>query len=267
MLWGHAYDLSLTPPYGPWIEIARHYQVTKQVPPLPPFLRDAQALAALGGQERLLAEVTEFFISLAELRPLVLIVEDLHWADQTSLDLLRVLTRGIVGIPLLILVTYRDDELARSHPLSQLLPLLVREARAERLSLHGLDEDALRRLVSTWCALPCSEEDRLVRYLLQHAEGNPLYTAELLHTLEEQAILERGDGAWQLGDLNRVLVPALVRQVIELRLGRLDEETRWLLQVAAVIGPEVSLDRWSAVTRADAAAIDARSSTRWTAAL
>ena len=256
VLWGYAYDLSLTPPYGPWAEIAGHYQVTKQAPPFPPFLRDAQALAALGSQERLLAEVTEFFISLAKLRPLVLILEDLHWADQASLDLLRVLTRGIVEIPLLVLVTYRDDELALSHPLSQLLPLLVREARAERLILHGLDDDALRRLVSTWYALACSEEDRLVRYLLQHAEGNPLYTTELLRTLEEQAILQRGDEAWQLGDLTQVLVPALVRQVIELRLGQLDQETRWLLQVAAVIGPEVSLNRWSVVTRADAAAIE-----------
>jgi predicted ATPase len=92
-----------------------------------------------------------------------------------------------------------------------------------------------------------ADTDRLVAHLENHAEGNPLYTRELLRTLEEEGVLRPNGAGWHLGDLSRVRVPSLVQQVIESRVARLGEETRESLGLAAVIGQDVSLDLWSEV--------------------
>src|SRR6185437_6140237 len=98
-----------------------------------------------------------------------------------SLDLLRLLGRNLADVPLLLVATYRADELTRRHPLYQLLPLLVREARATRLDLRPLDEAGLRALVAHY-ALPHADAHRLVAYLQERAEGNPFFAGELLRT-------------------------------------------------------------------------------------
>src|SRR3712207_1888261 len=105
-----------------------------------------------------------------------------HWADAASLDLLRFVARQLAALPLLLLVTYRADELTRRHPLYQLLPLLVREARAAQLDLRALPEDAVLALLRARYGLPEADERRLAAYLRQKAEGHPLFVGELLRT-------------------------------------------------------------------------------------
>ncbi len=248
--WGHAYDLTTTPPYGPWIELARRYQATGREPAFPSFIDDSEALAELGSQERLLREVSTFFTGLADQQPLVLVLDDLHWADQASLDLLRVLARDVRAHALLLVVTYRSDELNRRHPLFALVPLLIRESGAERLDVRPLDDVALRSLIWQRYRLGTEAVTRLGSYLRAHAEGNPLYALELVRALEAEGILSEVNGTWQLGDLERMRLPPLLRQVIEGRLGRLSQETRELLQMAAVIGQEVPLELWQQVSGA-----------------
>jgi ATP/maltotriose-dependent transcriptional regulator MalT len=177
----------------------------------------------------------------------VALLDDLHWADPASLDLLRFLAREVGGLPVLLVVTYRADELTRRHPLYALLPLLVREARADRLDLRRLGRDDARALVRSTYALPAPDEERLVAYLQDHAEGNPFYTGELLRMVVEEGILREEAGGWALGDLGRARVPSLLRQVIDARLERLGEGARDLLAVAAVLGQEVPLALWAAV--------------------
>jgi predicted ATPase len=122
---------------------------------------------------------------------------------------------------LLVLATYRADELSRDHPLSRQLPALVREADGFRLDLRQLDRDALRALVGGRYRLARQDEARLVAYLARHAEGNPFFAAELLRTLEERGLLRRNGDGWSLGELDRVLVPSLVGQLIDGRSARL----------------------------------------------
>src|SRR5439155_1878056 len=98
----------------------------------------------------------------AEGRPLVLFLDDLHWADPASLDLLRFLARQVGGLPVLLLVTSRDDELPRRHPLYPLLPALVREAHARRLDVRPLDEEAVLALARARYRLAEPDEGRLV---------------------------------------------------------------------------------------------------------
>ncbi|HUZ84265.1 MAG TPA: AAA family ATPase, partial [Gaiellales bacterium] len=257
VIWGHAYDLSVTPPYGPWLEIFRQYRGVGDdgLPPVPAFVGDAEALARVGSQETLFAAVAEFFTSVAARRPLVLVFDDAHWFDQASLDLFRVLARQVASRRILLVTTYRSDELHRRHPLYPLLPLLVREANAARVDVRPLDEAGHRALIGSRYVLLDADRDRLERYLADHAEGNPLCAGELLRTLEEEVVLVRDGDAWRVGDLQRVRVPPLLRQVIERRLARLADETRGLLQIAAVVGQEVPLELWQRVSGADDAAL------------
>src|SRR5213078_1799903 len=115
---------------------------------------------------------------------------------------------------LLLLATYRADELTHRHPLSPLLPALVREARAARLDLRPLRAADLRALVRPRYALAPDDEDRLVAFLDGRSEGNPLYAGEVLRALEETNLLRRDPTSAGLGDLAAAGVPPLLRQVI-----------------------------------------------------
>ncbi len=137
--------------------------------------------------------------------------------------------------------------MTRTHPLHTLLPALVREAHAGRLDLRRLDDEAVRTLVRTRYVLPEQVSGRLIAYLRERAEGNPFFIGELLRALEDEAILQRHDDGWRIGDLTHVRLPTLLKQVIDARLMRLGEETQHALAIAAVIGQEIPLSLWATV--------------------
>ena len=199
VLVGRCYDLTETPPYGPFLELLRGYQPADGLPPAP-FSRwrgagDAASRAALYEQ------ILGFFRAVASRRPLLLLLEDLHWADDASLDLLRVLARSLLAWPVLVLATYRADELTRRHPLYATLPLLDRESPVARLSPRPLNGEAIAALVRARYPLADGDAERLVAYLDQRSEGNPLFVAQLLRALEEREILRPVGPGWKLGDV------------------------------------------------------------------
>ncbi len=245
------YDLTSTPPYGPWLEIVRDYAARESVPPPPAFLSDPSALEEIGSQEALFDRIAAFLRTVADARPLILILEDLHWADAGTIGLLRAVGRHIARQRIMLVATYRSDDLTRDDPLFRSIPLIVRETGAERYELRSLTSEDSLKLVRSLYVLGDSDRQRLEQFLSTRSEGNPLYLHELLRTLEENGVLiRRDDGTWELGDPDALRVPAFVLQVIELRLGRLDEGTRELLQIAAVIGDEVPVDIWQQVSEA-----------------
>lgn len=250
VLTGHCYDLITTPPYGPWIDLFSSYRPEGDLPPLPSVVTDRRQISQLASQEALFAQVCDFLVRLSRRRTLVLILEDLHWTDAASLEFLRYLARQIADLSLLLVVTYRDTELDRGHPLYQVLPVLVREANAARINLRRLDEASMLTLVEDRYHLTTLEVARLVEQLSMYTEGNPFYIVELLRTLEEEGYIRPTDDGWELGDLGQVPVPPLVRQVIEGRLARIDEESRALLSLAAIIGQEIPIDLWRAASGA-----------------
>ncbi len=158
VLWGHAYDLSVTPPYGPWLEILRAYPQDDSLRALPPFVDDLESTAALGSQDRLFSAACDFFVEVGRCQPLVMILEDLHWADQASLSFLRVLARSIVNQRILLFVTYRSDELHHSQPLYTFLPALIREARAERVEMRPLNNAEQRAFIESRYTLTTSDQ-------------------------------------------------------------------------------------------------------------
>jgi len=244
---GRCYDLTETPPYGPWMELFGQYGSPGDSPTLPsPFARRG-SVGEVANQAALFTQVLGFFTTIGARRPLLLLLDDLHWADPASLDLLRSLARSLSTLPLLVVVTYRADEVTRQHPLYTLLPTLVREAHAGRLDLRGLNDEAVQALVRARCPLPEHERARFVSYLRERAEGNPFFIGELLRTLEDEAILQRHDDGWRIGDLTHVRLPTLLKQVIDARLMRLGKETQHALAIAAVIGQEIPLSLWATV--------------------
>ena len=183
VLLGGCYDLTTTPPYGPWVEITRGYLDDEELPAIPEQLREGTGMEGIGSQAALFDLFAGFLSDVAADRPLVLLLEDLHWADTASLDLLRYLGRVLAEQRILVLGTYRDDELTRRHELYQLLPVLTREAQAPRILLRRLDEEAISTLLATRYQLPATDRDRLAAHLLNLSEGNPFFAGEMLRSL------------------------------------------------------------------------------------
>ncbi|CAN5727330.1 hypothetical protein BH23CHL2_BH23CHL2_16410 [soil metagenome] len=249
VLVGGCYDLTMTPPYGPWLEtFASAQDFDKQARAIADLLRaDLEVRQALS-QAAVFERVLEFILSVAVRRPLVIVLEDLHWSDPASLELLRIAARVSGDASLLIVTTYRDDEVTRQHTLYQTLPLLVRETSAIRIELRRLNEDAMNALVTEQYALGNLDRARLVSHVQRLAGGNPLFAAELLRSLQHEELLrpriEDASDSWELGELASARVPRLIHQVIDRRMAHLDDETRTALEIAAIIGHEVPIEIW-----------------------
>lgn len=250
VLTGHCDRAAQSAAYGPWMEISR----MAGGPQLP--ILGEERLEDFRNQSDLFAAVRAALAGSCADRPLVVVLEDLHWADAASIDLLVDVGRHVDALATLIVASYRDDELTRLDSLYELVPTLVRDG-ARRIALRRLDREAVRSLVTASYDLPTADEQRLVSYLAQHADGNPLFVLELCRTLEDHGLLrsDRRDG-WTLDDLRHVRVPPLIRQLIDARLERLDPRTRELLSIAAVIGQEVPLDVWAEVSGASDSELD-----------
>ena len=245
VLTGRCYDLTETPPYGPWLELFGQYRPIDGSPPLPEAFARRGILGAIASQPLLFRQVADWCAALAAVRPVVILLEDLHWADPASLDLLRSLARTVADIPLLLLATYRADEFADHHPLGQLMPAMIREAPTTRLAVRRLDPDAVHALVAARYRLPGPDLPRLVTYLHGRSAGNPFFIVELLHALEEEGTMRAEGEGWRLGGLAGAHIPPLLRQVIDGRLDRLDARVQHLLAVAAMIGQEVDPSLWA----------------------
>lgn len=242
VLTGVCYDLTTNLPYGPWRELIGDAQQTDL--PSPP---NDEWLSAATSADAMVAGLRDYLEALGEHGPLVLVLEDLHWADAESHEFLRLFGHRISTLPLLLIVTYRDDAVNPGHPLYRLLPHLVRESGAQRIALLPLDQQAIRLAVEDRYGLSSPDQDRLTGYLDERSAGVPFYLLELLRTLEERQHLRRTQGSWTLGELELRQVPVLIRQLIEGRLAGMDADSRRLLEVASVIGLDVPIRLWKQV--------------------
>ena len=251
VLSGACYDLTTTPPYGPWTEAIRGYQPSGAQPLPPSWFMNPDEINKIGSQPALFEETRAFFVTLADHQPLVTVLEDLHWADPSSIDALRYLARTLTGTATLLVTTHRDDEGQAARNIIGMLPTLVREASAERLELRRWGRSETHRVISERYELDATRGQRLTGYVHQLAEGNPFHTIELLRSLESDGTIRQDEAGWQVGELSGPQVPPLVRQVVERRLARLSGATRRLLEVAAVVGYSLTFDLWRAVSGAN----------------
>ncbi|MEZ4867609.1 MAG: AAA family ATPase [Caldilineaceae bacterium] len=229
---GHCYERGVTSPFMPWQELVAALALAGQIDrgALPePFGQEAPKQSAY----QLFQVITSQLQAVALQQPLVLLFDDLHWADQDSLDLLDFATRQLADRRLLILVTYRSEEVHRASPLFNFLPTLQRNRPLEHIRLGALTLDDTTRLIEGYHG-PCSPQ--LARYLYARAEGHPLFLVQLLQDLVERDLLTLDQLEGWLPPAQTIPAPTLLQQVISARVARLGARTEQLLEVAAVVG-------------------------------
>jgi class 3 adenylate cyclase len=186
-------------------------------------------------------------------QPILLVLDDLHWVDQASLQLLRHLITTDSGGSLLVVGTYRDTDLSAEDPLTALLADLHREEGVERVALTGLGDTDLVELLEAVTGHDMDEIGvGLGHALLRETAGNPFFVIEILrHLAETGAVAQGEDGRWALqGDLADLGLPQSVREVVGRRINRLGSEAHQLLSSAAVIGRDFDVELLLAVTGA-----------------
>jgi DNA-binding SARP family transcriptional activator len=201
-----------------------------------------------GGLEQsyLFQQVTNLLRALSEDHPLLLILDDLQWADTASIGLLFHLARRLEGYRILVAGAYRPDEIAlgrqgQRHPLEQALAEFKRHFGDAWVDLGRVDEREGQQFVA---ALLKTEAHRLGegfrQALFRHTQGHPLFTIELLKAMQERGdIVQDKEGRWLEGpSLSWEALPARVEAVIEERIGRVEGELREVLSVASVEGEE-----------------------------
>jgi tetratricopeptide (TPR) repeat protein len=196
---------------------------------------------------RLLHGVSEFLTNAAAVQPMLIVLEDLHDADKGTLEMLTHVSRNLVGARLLLVGTYRDVEVDRSHPLSAALAELRRVSTYGRVLLRGLNADEVRRMMETICghAVPWS----LAEAVHRQTEGNPLFVQEVIRYLAEEGLIARKEGQWRPTKDTplEMSIPEGLRDVIGKRLSLLTPECNQLLSVASVIGREFAMETLKAV--------------------
>ncbi|MFQ6027699.1 MAG: serine/threonine-protein kinase PknK [Dehalococcoidia bacterium] len=260
VLWGRCYEEQGMPPYWPWVQAIRSYvrerdpeqlraelgagaadiaEVVSDVKERLPDLQPAPQLEPDQARFRLFDSIAAFLKTASQRQPLVLVLDDLHWADQPSLLLLQFMARELGGARLLLIGTYRDVELSRQHPLAETLGELTRERLFQRVLLRGLSLEDVGRFIEI--ATGVEPPQGLSQAVYTQTEGNPLFVTEVVRLLVQEGKLTP-EGA---GDRDSwtVQIPEGVREVIGRRLNRLSQRCNETLTIASVIGREFTLDQ------------------------
>ncbi len=265
----------LTVPYKPWIEALAPlvqnlpedvlYRFAQEhdlaVAQLLPNLarRLGQALPTLGtdsdAERFLIMEgVVRLLASASETNPLLLVLDDLHWADAASLQLLGHLAHSSLPMQVSVFGTFRDSDLSRGHALTSLLANLHRVPGVRRMTLLGLEDLDIVGLMESAAGHALPEEGvALAHALRRETGGNPFFAIELLRHLVQQGTLAQGDdGTWRLTvELDKVGLPSSIREVVGHRVATLGPEAERALSMASVIGRDFDLSVLAEVMEVD----------------
>jgi tetratricopeptide (TPR) repeat protein len=250
-------DEDLGVPYQPFVEALRHYvshapepclgrhggelarlvpELSQLVPGLPEPLRSDPETE----RYRLFDAITAWLGDVSAEAPVLLVLDDLQWAAKPTLLLLRHVLRSPEPLRLLVVATYRDTDIGRGHPLSELLADVRRIEGSERLPLIGLDVPGVAAYLEQAAGHELDDEGtELARVVWRETEGNPLFVSEVLRHLSESGTLERRDGRWVVtASAEDLGIPEGVRDVVGRRLSRLSEDANRVLACASVVGLE-----------------------------
>ena len=257
------------PPYVLWNEVIKDYlevctpeqlyrvvgfypgEVSKLVPELRQKLGAVpQSFAISSEQERdrLFEAVSQFIINVSKETPLLVVLDDLQWTDQSSLLLMHYLARGIYREHMLLLGAYRDTDVDEKHPLSPVLTELNRERLLQsvplkRMSLSDVSE-MIRHIL---------EQDDVPRefceLVYEKTRGNPFFAEEVIKSLKEEEVIYREDDRWKIKEVSKIEFPKTVKNVIKNRINRLDDECQNVLMMASFVGNDFSFEALCGVTQ------------------
>src|SRR5438477_1727652 len=213
-------------------------------------------------RHRLAVAFQHLFHAFSREAPVLLVLEDLHWADAASLELVQHLAREARDARILVLVTYRVDEMHRRHPLLRALAELQRERLITEIELKRLTRDETREVIRATFAQSdanVSVGDEFRDAIYQRSEGNPFFTEELLKALVESGgIYYNAESGWQRKPIAELGIPSSIREAVRARVDQLSPEARQTLAAASVIGHGFSFDVLRAVRGLDEAVLEAQ---------
>jgi DNA-binding winged helix-turn-helix (wHTH) protein/tetratricopeptide (TPR) repeat protein len=217
--------------------------------------------AAGATRDRMLREICEALETLAAHEPLVLVLEDLHWSDFSTLDLISYAARRRRAAHLMIVGTYRPAELIASrHPLRTVKQELVARQQCEELPLEYLSEEAIAEHLAV--KFPRNQfPSELVTLIHERTEGNPLFMVNTIDHLIAERLIESHEDGWRLTapiDTVKLGVPDSIRQLIETQIDRLDPTDQRILEAASVAGAEFPSAAVSAALADDVTDVELR---------
>lgn len=259
-LQGHCFPTDRTYPYAPLLDLLRSLFASHQAAPfaadverlardlfplLPELVPDLTTpmltLEPEQEKRRLFAVLVNFFIHLSASFPLLLIIEDVHWSDSTSLDFLHMLARRMASHPLLLLVTYRSDDVRPE--LSSWLAQLTRERLADALQLTALSRNDVELMLSslfdqqhTAFEMRRFLHGELLEALYTLTEGNPFFVEEILSAMITAGDIFYVQGYWNRKSLPIARIPQSIQDAVQQRTQHLGEAAKQVLTLAAVAG-------------------------------
>src|SRR5215211_213612 len=237
-----------TSPYAPIIAALRSY-----VRAVPDGLREAGPLAAhlalllpeLGPPPAqsdlptLVEALRSALVAIGRAQPTAVFLDDLHWADAATLELLPALARGLAGEPVALVGAYRSDDLPRGHAVRRVRTELRRDGRLREVAVEPLDLARTGALASR--TLGATLGPRLAALLYHRTQGMPFFVEELAAALVDSGRLTHEPGGWALADACEVPIPDTLRDAVLLRADGLSDAGREALGVAAVLGVDTDL--------------------------
>jgi len=250
-------------PYQPWIEALTHFlrhapealvaadvgarggalarlvpEVGHTVDSAPPVFSDPEAERYL-----VFGAVVDLFERVSRAARVVLVLDDLHWADLPSLQLLHHVVGADAELGVLVIATFRDTDVADEHPLAATLASLHREAGIDRIALGGLDDRGVVALLEAIAGHEMGDDGiELARLVGRETGGNPFFAAEVLRHLAETGAIRQEHGRWVAQvDVSSIGLPESVREVVDQRVRRLGQDAHRMLTMASVIGRDFDL--------------------------
>jgi predicted ATPase/class 3 adenylate cyclase len=258
VLWGRTHESAGAPPYWPWIQAGNQYALVHQ-DDLPtvigpqmtpeaiselvrifPWLLQGRNVGAPAhvadpevAQFRLFDAYAQYIRAIAHEAPLVIALDDLHWADKPTLQLLQHVARELSRMRVLIVGNYRDTDITRQSALSETLASLNRESGFDRIVLRGLDREEVGAYIKARANVEPRKE--VLDRIFEETEGNAFFLSEVVNLMAQEGTLTKTS-------ISDIAIPDGVREALGRRLNRLSEEANEILQIGAIIGRDFTYD-------------------------
>ena len=271
VIWGGCSEADIALPYLPFLESIGNFiassdlaalraelgpirrELAHMFPQLDPEIASGEGGDASQSKLRLFEAVLALLGLPASTTGLLVVLEDLHWADASTRELLDYMSRRLRNLRILLLATYRSDELHRKHPLLPTVQGWRRAGLAQVIDISPLPPAGIADMVEAIFDQPIKEEFR--DFLHARSEGNPFVLEEMLKAAIDGGDIFRNEARWERKDLSEMKLPSTVRDTILLRVERLDDEQADILRTAAVLGPSFAYQTLVAVAGQDEDAV------------
>ncbi len=231
-------------------------EMIKLLPELAWILPEAQPTPALDAEaekRRLFEALAQWLVRLAQAQPLLLILEDLHWADETSLDFLQVFLHRMARCPILVLMTYRREEVG--SPLTRWLARLDREHLAREIVIKPLERADVEAMLRAIFQLQQPVRSEFLDPIVELTEGNPFFVEEVLKSLVAAGDIFPAGAHWERQPLPGLHIPRSVHEAVQRRVVQLSETARHVVLLAAVAGRRFDFDLLQALTGQEESAL------------